>query len=57
MPLERHTGRSISDLETAIANIERSNARIIQVVGQHDDAWWVLTEQRTPILETRGGAA
>jgi hypothetical protein len=57
MPLERHTGRSISDLETAIANIERSNARIIQVVGQHDDAWWVLTEQRASVLETRGGAA
>lgn len=56
MPLERHPGTAISDLETAVANIERSRARIVQIVGLQEEAWWILTEPTAQVRETRGGA-
>jgi len=57
MPLERHPGTSITDLETAVANIERQHARILQVVRHEEGAWWILTEQPAHVRETRGGAS
>lgn len=56
MPLERYAGASMHDLETAVANIERQHARIVQVVRHEDGAWWILTEQPAQVRETRGGA-
>ena len=56
MPLERHQGSTIADLEVAVANIERKRNTIVQVVGNYDSAWWILTKSAArSTRETRGG--
>jgi hypothetical protein len=45
MPLVSFPGPDVSDLEHAVAEVERSRARVVQVVGQIGGAWWLLVEE------------
>jgi hypothetical protein len=55
MPLERYDGNTITDLESAVASVERQRKTIVQVVGNYDGAWWILTKSATrSARETRG---
>jgi hypothetical protein len=61
MPLVSFPGPDVSDLEHAVAEVERSRARVVQVVGNIGGAWWLLVEKPAPAArakpagkETRG---
>ena len=45
MPLHRHEGQDVGDLERAIAEVEAGKGRVVQVVGQMAGAWWLLVEK------------
>jgi hypothetical protein len=42
MPLHRQPGMDTADLEQAIAHVERTKGRVVQVIGNINAAWWVL---------------
>lgn len=44
MPLHRHEGQDVADLERAITEVEAGKGRVVQVVGQMAGAWWLLVE-------------
>jgi len=46
-------GQTITDLEKAVAEIERDRAKILQVVGNFDGSWWLLVEKQRQNRETR----
>ena len=47
MPLVSYEGQDTADLERAVADVERSKARVVQVVGNMAGAWWLLVEKPT----------
>jgi len=47
MPLVSYEGPDIADLEHAVADVERSKARVVQVVGNIGGRWWLLVEKPT----------
>jgi hypothetical protein len=60
MPLHRHPGQDTQDLEAAVADVERTGGRVVQVVGQMAGHWWLLVDKaaRKPAgqRETRSAA-
>lgn len=58
MPLVSYEGQDVADLEHAVADVERSKGRVVQVVGNMGARWWLLIEKPTrrpaPAKETRG---
>jgi hypothetical protein len=64
MPLVSSPGLDVSDLEHAVAEVERTQARVVQVVGNIGGAWWLLVEdkgraqaaKKPPVREVRGAA-
>ena len=55
MPLVSFPGPDVSDLERAVAEVERSRARVVQVVGNIGGAWWLLVEK--PVAAARAKPA
>jgi hypothetical protein len=45
MPLVSYNGQDIGDLEHAVADVERSKGRVVQVVGNIGARWWLLVEK------------
>jgi hypothetical protein len=45
MPLVSYNGQDIGDLEQAVADVERSKGRVVQVVGNIGARWWLLVEK------------
>jgi hypothetical protein len=45
MPLKSYPGQDVGDLEYAVADVERSKGRVVQVVGQMAGSWWLLVEK------------
>lgn len=55
MPLVSYPGPDVSDLERAVAEVERSRARVVQVVGNMGGSWWLLVE--APVAAARAKPA
>lgn len=60
MPLKSFPGSDTTDLERAVADVERKGGRVTQVVGNMAGAWWLLVEtkptaarKKAPAKETR----
>lgn len=47
MPLHRHEGQDVADLERAITEVEAGKGRVVQVIGQMAGAWYLLVEGPT----------
>lgn len=45
MPLHSHPGLDVGDLEQAVAEVEASKGRVVQVIGQMAGRWWLLIEK------------
>lgn len=45
MPLVSYEGHDVAQLEAAVADVERTKGKVVQVVGNYAGAWWLLVEK------------